>query len=137
MHADPEADPEPAGRTLRALWIAVGVLLVALGMLGALLPVLPTTPFLLLAAACFARGSPRLLARLQAHPTFGPAVRGWREQRALPRRARRPALLLVVVSFALSIVAVELHLVRALLFVVGVGLFVFLARLPVIDADAV
>ena len=131
------ATGSPTARSpVRVLWIAVGSMFVALGAVGAFLPVLPTTPFLLLAAGCFARGSPRLLERLLTHPNFGPALRGWREHRALPRRARRPALTIVVLSFALSIVAVELHAVRALLLVVGVTLFVFLARLPVLDGDA-
>ncbi|MGO4152725.1 YbaN family protein [Cupriavidus sp. YAF13] len=79
-------------RALRALWVALGVLSLLLGVIGIFLPVLPTTPFVLLAAACFARGSERFHARLTAHPRFGPLVRDWQAHRSIPLRAKQLAI---------------------------------------------
>jgi hypothetical protein len=66
----------------------VGCAAVALGFVGVFLPVLPTTPFLLVAAWAFARSSPRLSAWLEAHRRFGQFLRDWREHRAIPVRAK-------------------------------------------------
>lgn len=76
----------------RAVYLAVGLLFVALGFIGAFLPVLPTTPFLILAAACFARSSRRLESWLLDHRRFGPTLRGWRESGAIPRKAKMMSL---------------------------------------------
>ncbi len=85
---------------MRQVYLALGLICVALGAIGAFLPVLPTTPFLILAAACFARSSPRLESRLLNHPQFGPALRAWRERNAIPRRAKLAALGGMIVGFA-------------------------------------
>jgi uncharacterized protein len=79
------------GRVRRAIrfgWLALGVLCVGLGIVGALLPLMPTTIFLILAAGCFARSSPRLEAWLLDHPRFGPTLRAWRRDGAMSRRAK-------------------------------------------------
>jgi uncharacterized membrane protein YbaN (DUF454 family) len=89
---------------VRLLFAGLGTLFVLLGVLGIFLPVLPTTPFLLLAAACYARSSRRIYHWLLHHPHFGPLIREWREHRSMPYRAKRRALLLIVLSFAVSIV---------------------------------
>ncbi|GHE63505.1 hypothetical protein GCM10019059_23950 [Camelimonas fluminis] len=73
------------------MWATLGVGFVALGLVGAALPVLPTTPFLILAAACFARSSPRLEAWLLNHRHFGPPLRDWRRHGAISPRAKRLA----------------------------------------------
>ena len=67
---------------------ACGGAALATGIIGIFLPLLPTTPFVLLAAFCFARGSPRWEAWLLAHPRWGPMVRDWRDHRAIPWRAK-------------------------------------------------
>lgn len=69
------------------LWLT-GALALVLGILGLFLPVLPTTPFVLLAALCWARASPRFHARLHGHRLFGPILRDWENRRAVPRRAK-------------------------------------------------
>ncbi len=73
---------------MRWLWFALGWLMVALGVIGALLPVMPTTIFLILAVGCFARCSPALEQRLLSHPRYGPTLRLWREQGAISRRGK-------------------------------------------------
>jgi uncharacterized membrane protein YbaN (DUF454 family) len=72
----------------RLLWLGAGASALALGVIGIFVPLLPTTPFVLLAAFCFTRGSPRCEAWLLDHPKLGPIVRDWRTTRAIPWRAK-------------------------------------------------
>jgi len=77
---------------------ALGLVSVALGIVGAVLPLLPTTPFLILAAYFFARSHPEWEARLLGHPTVGPAIRAWRDHGAIPRGAKQMATVLMAIS---------------------------------------
>jgi uncharacterized membrane protein YbaN (DUF454 family) len=77
---------------MRGFWLALGGAFLGLGLLGVVLPVLPTTPFLLLAAGCFAKSSPRLHRWLLGHPVFGPPIRNWEENGAISRPAKRLAM---------------------------------------------
>ncbi|HQS96300.1 MAG TPA: YbaN family protein, partial [Novosphingobium sp.] len=70
----------------RQLYLAGGLISVALGTLGVFLPLLPTVPFLLLATFCFARSNPVWEQRLLDHPRYGPPLRQWRERRAISRK---------------------------------------------------
>lgn len=70
------------------LWLALGWLALTLGLIGAVLPVVPTVPFLLIAVWAFARSSPRLGARIMRNPTFGPQLRAWRKRGVIGRRAK-------------------------------------------------
>ncbi len=97
--------------TRRALWIAAGALSLVTGIIGIVVPLLPTTPFVLLAAFCFARGSERWEAWLLAHPRFGPMVRNWRARRVVPLRAKQLASVMMVIGCALSALTLPLHLV--------------------------
>jgi uncharacterized membrane protein YbaN (DUF454 family) len=85
---------------MKFVYIAIGSVAVALGIAGIFLPLLPTTPFLLVAAGAFARSSPRLEAWLVDHPRLGPPLRAWRERRAIPSRAKVIALLAMAASLA-------------------------------------
>jgi uncharacterized membrane protein YbaN (DUF454 family) len=76
----------------RQLYLAGGLLSVALGAIGAVLPIMPTVPFLLLAAFCFAKSNPAWEQRLLDHPTYGHSLRQWRERRAISRRAKISAI---------------------------------------------
>jgi uncharacterized membrane protein YbaN (DUF454 family) len=76
----------------RPLYLAGGLLSVGLGVIGAFLPILPTVPFLLLAAFCFARSNPAWEQRLLNHPRYGAGLRDWRERKAIGRRAKVGAL---------------------------------------------
>ncbi|RIK86436.1 MAG: DUF454 domain-containing protein [Hyphomicrobiales bacterium] len=77
---------------MRSVYLALGLAFAGLGLAGALLPVLPTTPFLILAAACFTRSSARLERWLIEHPRFGPTLEEWRERGAIPFKAKLMAL---------------------------------------------
>lgn len=113
----------------RALWVAAGALALALGLVGIVLPLLPTTPFVLLAAFCFTRGSTRWEAWLLAHPRFGPVVHNWRARHAVPRRAKHLAWAMMAASCALTAWAVHWPWGLAPLPIcLAVG--VWLARLP-------
>lgn len=79
--------PEPRP-LMRGIFLVLGAVFTLAGLIGAVLPLLPTTPFLILAAACFARSSPRLEARILNDPRFGPLVREWRERGAIPPKAK-------------------------------------------------
>lgn len=84
----PVAGHRIGGPVIRAAYCALGCLMLALGVIGAFLPVMPTTGFLILAALFFGRSSPRFEAWMLDHPRFGPAIRDWREHGAISRRAK-------------------------------------------------
>ncbi|MCM5556734.1 YbaN family protein [Pleomorphomonas sp. JP5] len=86
---------------MRQAYMIIGCLMVVIGAIGAVLPLLPTTPFLLIAAACFARSSPRLEAWLLSHRRFGPLLSAWRERGAIPRSGK----LLSTIGMALGFYA--------------------------------
>ena len=85
-------------RWQRWVWLFCGLLCLITGVTGIVLPLLPTTPFVLLAAFCFSRGSARYEQWLLTHPRFGPMVRDWRAHRALPLRAKQLATVMMTVS---------------------------------------
>ena len=76
----------------RPLYLAGGLVSLGLGAIGAFLPIVPTVPFLLLAAFCFARSNPEWEARLLDHPQYGAQLRDWRERRAISRPAKLAAV---------------------------------------------
>ncbi|CAB3661257.1 MAG: YbaN family protein [Achromobacter pulmonis] len=86
---------------MRALWLILGCVMLALGVIGAFLPVMPTTIFLILAVACFSRSSPRLERWLLDSPTYGPSLRAWREQGAVSRKGKLFASLGMAVGYGL------------------------------------
>lgn len=116
---------------VRRLFIGLGLAALALAVLGVFLPVLPTTPFVLLAAALFARGSARLHHHLRHHKIFGPIIQDWEEHRSMPPGVKPWAFTLLAISFAASIYAVESTPLRLVLAVLGLILALFLRRVPV------
>lgn len=90
-------------RLARPAWVCLGGLALALGAVGAVLPVLPTTPFVILAAFAFGKGSPRLQAVLENHRVFGPIIVEWRATGAIAPRYKAMALGMMGVTFAASV----------------------------------
>jgi uncharacterized membrane protein YbaN (DUF454 family) len=93
---------KPRASLSRPLWIAAGLAAMALGLAGVALPVLPTTPFMLLAAFCFAKGSPRLHRWLVDHPRFGPAIRDWNRHGAISPKAKKLAAAAMAAALLIS-----------------------------------
>lgn len=87
---------------MRYLWIGFGWLFVGLGVLGIALPLLPTTPFLLLAALCFSRGSEKIHNWLLNHPTLGPPIHDWQAHRAISRRSKVVATISMLVLLVIT-----------------------------------
>ena len=116
----------------RALWLTFGLCSFAVGILGIFLPLLPTTPLMLLAAFCFARGSQRLHDWLTRHPRFGPPIEAWRRHGAISRNAKQFSLLgmllVLLVSLALSVPWEVLGIQAVVL--VAVAVFILTRPLP-------
>lgn len=80
------------GRAVRTVYLVLGLIAVGLGVVGLFLPILPTVPFMLLAAFFFARSNPAWERRILEHPRFGPPIRAWRERGAISRPGKVAAL---------------------------------------------
>lgn len=115
---------------VRALLIGVGSISLAFGVVGIFVPLLPTTPFLLLAAACYARSSDRLYRWLLGQPSLGPIIVEWRRSRSLPPGVKVRALVVVAITFAVSIILVDALVVRLMLLGIAAILAIFLYRIP-------
>lgn len=102
-------------RLVRGLYFAAGVAALVAGALGVVLPVLPTTPFVLLAAACFAKSSDRFYNALLRHRVAGPLIADWREHGAMKRKVKHWAALMMVLSFGASIWVLQSTWHRAML----------------------
>lgn len=117
----------------RGVLIATGWLAVGLAALGVLLPLLPATPFLLLAAWCFSRSSPRFHQWLLYRSWFGGYLRHWQAHRALPPNTKWKAMLFTAISISISLFFIKIIWVRVLLFGLMLVLLAIIWRLPVID----
>ncbi|SDI50853.1 hypothetical protein SAMN05216588_11847 [Pseudomonas flavescens] len=113
---------------LRYSLLALGWLSVALGVLGIFLPVLPTTPFLLLAAACFMRSSRRFYLWLVQHPRLGPWIRDYLEGQGIPRKAKVYAISLMWSSIGISCWLVPLPWARAFMLTSAVLVSLYILR---------
>lgn len=110
--------------------IFLGSLFVILGVIGALLPILPTTPFLLLALACFANSSPRFHKCLLDNRWFGSDLRQWEDNKSIARASKVKAMILIVITFAMSIAILHGRLqLQGGLICLGSILLVFMWRM--------
>lgn len=117
----------------RGLFLVIGLCSLAAGVLGIVLPLLPTVPFILLSGYCFARSSERLNTWLHQHPWFADALSDWETQRGLRRPLKKKAMLMTLASFSISILIVPLLWVKIMLATMCVVLLTYLYKLPVIE----
>lgn len=89
---------------MRILWLTSGLMALTLGIIGILLPLLPTVPFLLLAAFCFSKSSERLHHWLINHPKFGPPIMDWQSRGAITRHTKTLATMAIAVAFTIPII---------------------------------
>ena len=118
-----------SNKIIRILWIIFGTLSLGLGLLGIILPVLPTTPFLLLAAYCYSRGSVRMHKWLLNHKWFGKYIRNYMEGKGIPLKTKIIAIasIWVTISFT-SIFMVNVLWHRILLFIIAISVSIYLIR---------
>ena len=114
---------------MRTAFLLIGHTSMALGFLGIFVPLLPTTPFVLLAAACYSRGSDRFNTWLHEHPRFGPIISDWREHGAIGLRPKIVAVITVVASITYSIFRLDLPW-SAVALGIGVVVLTFIVSRP-------
>ena len=119
---------------VRAIYLSVGFLALLLGIIGAFLPVLPTTPFILLAAACFARGSEHFHRKLLENRIAGPIIIEWQMYRSIPRQVKRWVYFLMAISFSSSMIIVPEVWQKIMLLMIGLILGFFIWRISVREA---
>ena len=123
-------------RKHRYLWVrvtfaALGTLFLLLGIVGIFTPVLPTTPFLLLSTACYARSSRRVYNWLMNHPALGPLIVEWRTHRSIPWRVKLVAVVTMALTFGSSIIFfIQNGWLQLALAVYGVAMVIWLYRIP-------
>ncbi|GAB3110564.1 DUF454 domain-containing protein [Aestuariicella hydrocarbonica] len=108
---------------------------IVLGVVGIFLPIMPTTPFILLAAWCFARSSPRFHFWLRNHKYFGLMVTSWEDGHGIPLRVRNRVLFLLWFSLCFSTYLIDRWWVGVIFFIGGVCVTIYLWRQPILDTE--
>lgn len=124
-----------ANPLLRSLLFALGWLSVGLGVLGVFLPLLPTTPFMLLAAACFARSSERFYCWITSHHRYGPMIADYLAGKGLPMRAKYLAISLLWLSILFGVFWVDFIWAKLAMLLTAVGVTTYLWHLPVAGTE--
>ena len=114
----------------RTALLICGTVSLGLGLLGVFVPLLPTTCFLLVAAWCYARSSPRLYEKLLGARLIGPYLRRYRDDRAIPIHVKIASLVMMWITIGYSIIVVPNWWARAALLAVAAGVTLHLQRLP-------
>ncbi|MCZ4336957.1 YbaN family protein [Shewanella colwelliana] len=117
----------------RGMYLVVGLCSLLLGLIGIAVPLLPTVPFILLAAFCFARSNQRLHNWLMTHPWFADALQDWDRERAIRKGLKKKAYIATSVSFLVSIAIVPLIWVKVMLACMLTGLLLYLRCIPELD----
>jgi uncharacterized membrane protein YbaN (DUF454 family) len=126
MAASPHPNP-----LVRKVWVVLGFGSLVLAVIGAILPIMPTTCFVILAAACFARGSTRFHGWIRNNRLFGPMVRDWEQHRSMPLRAKLVAVPGLVISLGTSIyLFIENPWVQGGVALVGASIVALILRIP-------
>lgn len=114
------------------LYKFIGFIFIGLAMLGAVLTLLPTTPFVLVAAACFAKSSPVLYQKLLDNKVFGPLIINWQQHRSITKRAKIIALTSILLSVCWSCYMLDQVYLQTMVALLVLGPFVFLLKLPTV-----
>ncbi len=130
-YVPPTRAKKHSSKHVRVLLVIVGTVALALGLIGIILPLLPTTPFLLLATACYARSSDRFYNGLMSNRLFGPPIREWRDYRSVTKKTKVSSIIIVAISFGTTIgFVLDKPLPRIILTVVALGIIAILLLLP-------
>jgi uncharacterized membrane protein YbaN (DUF454 family) len=116
---------------MRPVYFALGVVFLAIGMVGIALPLIPTTGPVLLAAFFFARSSDRFHDWLVNHPRFGPLIADFRAGRGIPGVTKAWALIAMVLAFGAGLLLLGNWIARGVVLAVAIGAIGYVARLPV------
>ncbi|MCW4629771.1 MULTISPECIES: YbaN family protein [Marinomonas] len=119
----------------RILYLLLGWFSLISGIIGIFLPLLPTTPFVLLAAWCFSKSSKRFHAWLLNHKFFGPIVNDWQSSDGIPRRARNRAIIFMWIGMAISMIVVSRFWATLGLLIIGLCVMTYLLRMPIRSED--
>ena len=121
---------------MKILLTIIGSIAVALAILGLFLPLLPTTPFLLLASACYLRGSKRMHNWLIGNRVFGEYLRNFEEGKGIPLKAKITALVLMWASLFFSIYTVRIVPLQLMLLAIGLGVSIYLLKMKTLVPDS-
>lgn len=114
---------------VRTTYLLIGHTSLAVGFVGIFVPLLPTTPFVLLAAMCYSRGSDRFHAWILDHPRFGPTIHAWREHGAIGVRAKVVATIMVVLSISYSVYRLDMPW-KVVALLIGAAVLTFILSRP-------
>lgn len=120
---------------VKKLLVLIGTICLALAIIGIFLPVLPTTPFLLLAAVCYARGSKRFHNWLMANRWLGPYIRNYREGKGIPIKQKILIILLLWLTIGFSVWTVSLWWVQLILIAIAGGVTIHLATIKTLQPE--
>ena len=120
----------------RALYLIAGILSFTAGMIGVVLPLLPTTPLVLLAAWCFARSNKKFHTWMVTHPRFGKVISDWEKHKGMTAANKRRAYVLIALSFAFSICMAPLLWVKLLLVPIGCCVTLHIAKMNTVSAPS-
>lgn len=116
---------------MKAVWIALGILSLIAGFIGAFLPILPTTPFALLAAFCFSKGSDTLHEWLLNTKMFGPLIKDWEEHGVVRPKIKKLSTTMIVVLFGYTLIFVKVAWwIKLIVSSTGIGVLIFIWTRP-------
>ncbi|MCA0920278.1 YbaN family protein [Pseudooceanicola nanhaiensis] len=115
---------------MRTVWFLCGLTAVLLGLIGAALPIMPTVPFMLLGAFCFARSSERLHDWLMTHPTFGPPIHHWHETGSVTKKTKQITTISVFAGFCVSLALGFAPIILLIQALVLCGVLIFIWTRP-------
>jgi uncharacterized membrane protein YbaN (DUF454 family) len=117
-------------RFKKSFYVIAGTICVIIGAIGIFLPLLPTTPFMLLAAACYCRGSERMLKWLLNNKYFGSYIRNYREGKGMSAKSKTTAITTLWLTISLSILFIRIFIMQITLLIIATAVTIYLLRMP-------